>query len=136
MQTIEKGLIAIRLAFAHKFGRLPRGDDPVFFDPDADEPHSLPSSAAQRLLLQAMLETNTPPQIVYAYCRTGFVVSDKNRCALPQDRLSLWDTAINEYFAFEDKPGGYNSHLPDTWLLAPTSLLSTVLLKQESFHLG
>ena len=105
MQFDEKGLIAIRLAFAHKFGRLPRGDDPVFFDPDADEPHSLPSSAAQRLLLQAMLETNTPPQIVYAYCRTGFVVSDKNRCALPQDRLSLWDTAINEYFAFEDKPG-------------------------------
>jgi hypothetical protein len=103
MQFNKKGLIAIRLAFAHKFGRLPRGDDPVFFDPDADKPHSLPASAAQRLLLQAMLETKTPPQIVYACCRTGFVVSDKHRHALPQERLSQWDTAILEYFAFKDR---------------------------------
>jgi hypothetical protein len=103
MQFNRKGLIAIRLAFARKFGRFPRGDDPVFFDPDADKPHSLPSTAAQRLLLQAMLETNTPPQIVYAYCRTGFVVSGKHRDALPQERLSQWDTAILEYFAFGDR---------------------------------
>ena len=95
-----KGLMAIRLAFAHKFGRLPRGDDPVFFDPDADRPYSLPSGGTQRLLLEAMLENGTAPQIVYAFCRTGFAVSDKNRTTLPPDRLSRWDTAINEYLAF------------------------------------
>ena len=98
-----KGLMAIRLAFAHKFGRLPRGDDPVFFDPDADRPYSLPSGGTQRLLLEAMLENGTAPQIVYAYCRTGFAVSDKNRTTLPPDRLSRWDTAINEYLAFGAK---------------------------------
>lgn len=76
-----KGLRAIRLAFAHKFGRLPRGDDPVFFGPDADRPYSLPSGGTQRLLLEAMLENGTAPQIVYAFCRTGFAVSDKNRTA-------------------------------------------------------
>ncbi len=102
-QFDEQGLMAICFAFAHKFGRLPRGDDPVFFDPEADKPRSLPSSAAQRLLLEAMLETNTPPQIVYACCRTGFVVSDKNRTTLPQERLSQWDAAILEYFAFGDR---------------------------------
>jgi hypothetical protein len=55
--------------------------------------------------LEAMLETNTPPQIVYAYCRTGFVVSDTNRATLAQELLSQWDTAILEYFAFEDRAG-------------------------------
>jgi hypothetical protein len=102
-QFDEEGLMAISFAFAHKFGRLPRGDDPVFFDPEADKPCSLPSSSLQRLLLEAMLENATPPQIVYAYCRTGFAVSDKNRAALRPELLSQWDTAINEYLAFEEK---------------------------------
>jgi hypothetical protein len=99
----KKGLMAVCFAFAHKFGRLPRGDDPVFFDPEADKPRSLPSSGMQRLLLEAMLENGTSPQIIYAYCRTGFAVSDQTGWALPPERLSLWDTAINEYFAFGDK---------------------------------
>jgi hypothetical protein len=101
----ENGLMAICWAFAHKFGRLPRGDDPVFFDPDADKPHPLPLSAAQRFHLQTMLETNSPPQIIYACCRTGFVVSDDERTALAQERLSQWDTAILEYHAFEGRAG-------------------------------
>lgn len=103
LQFDEEGLMAICFAFAHKFGRLPRGSDPVFFDPEANEPRSLPSSSAQRILLEAMLENGTAPQIVYAYCRTGFAVSEKNRSGLPQDRLFQWDTAINEYLAFGEK---------------------------------
>jgi hypothetical protein len=99
----KKGLMAICFAFAHKFGRLPRGDDPVFFDREADKPHSLPSTDMQRLLLEAMLENGTPPEIVYAYCRTGLAVTDENRYDLPPGRLALWDTAINEYLAFGDK---------------------------------
>ena len=99
----KKGLMAIRFAFAHKFGRLPRGDDPVFFDPEAEKPHSLPSSGMQRLILEAMLENGTPPHIVYAYCRTGFAVSDQDRCAEPRERLAQWDSAISEYFAFGEK---------------------------------
>jgi hypothetical protein len=97
------GLMAVRLAFAHKFGRFPRGDDPVFFDPSADCPRSLPRGGTQRLLLEAMLENGTAPHIVYAYCRTGFAVSEKNRTAFPADRLSIWDTAISEYLAFGAK---------------------------------
>jgi hypothetical protein len=98
-----KGLMAIRLAFAHKFGRFPHGEDPVFFDPDADRPYSLPRSATQRLLLEAMLENGTAPHIVYACCRTGFAISEENRTAFPADRLSRWDTAVSEYLAFRAK---------------------------------
>ena len=103
-QFNAKGLMAVRLAFAHKFGRLPRGDDPVFFDPHRDRPYSLPSDTAQRLLLEAMLESGTAPEIVYAFCRTGFAVSDEARGVLPPEQVSRWDMAINEYLAFEAKP--------------------------------
>src|SRR3974390_2194376 len=103
-QFDAKGLMAIRLAFAHKFGRLPKGDDPVFFDPQADRPYSLPSDATQRLLLEAMLEAGTAPEIVYALCRTGFAVSKDARGVLPPEQVSRWDMAIKEYLAFEAKP--------------------------------
>jgi hypothetical protein len=98
-----RGLMAIRLAFAHKFGRLPSGGDPVFFDPGADLPRSLPRGGTQRLLLEAMLENGTAPHLVYAYCRTGFAISEENRAAYPAERLSRWDTAVSEYLAFGAK---------------------------------
>jgi hypothetical protein len=102
-QFDAKGLMAIRLAFAHKFGRLPRGDDPVFFDPHGSLPYSLPSDAAQRLLLEAMLEIGTAPELVYALCRTGFAVSGDARGILPPEQVSRWDMAIDEYLAFKAK---------------------------------
>lgn len=98
-----KGLMAVRLAFARKFGRLPRGTDPVFFDPDADQPNSLSLGSTQRLVLEAMLEKGTAPHIVYAYCCTGFHISEIMRSALPSERLSRWDMAVGEYLAFGDK---------------------------------
>ena len=102
-QFCKKGLMAVYLAFAHKFGRPPHGGDPVFFDPGADEPLSLPEGARQRLLLEAMLENRTAPQLVYAYCRTGVAVTGKERNALPPDRLFEWERAIREYLAFGAK---------------------------------
>ena len=98
-----KGLIAIRLAFAHKFGRLPEGGDPVFFDPHADRPSPLPSGERHRALVEAMLEYGTAPEIVYAFCRTGVAVYEKTRQVLPPEQVSRWDTAIKEYFAFGEK---------------------------------
>ncbi len=95
--------MAIRLAFAHKFGRLPQGNDPVFFDPGAERPSSLPSGQTHRALLEAMLENGTAPEIVYAFCRTGVAVSDKTRRVLPPEQVSSWDMAIKEYFAFGEK---------------------------------
>ena len=98
-----RGLLAVRLAFAHKFGRLPGGDDPVFFDPESDLPRSLPAGGAQRLMLEAMLEYGTAPKLIYAYCRTGFAVCDETRATLSPDTLARWDAAIDEYFAFDAK---------------------------------
>ena len=96
----KKGLMAIYLAFSRKFGRPPCGDDPVFFDPEADRPRSLPSRGTHRLLLEAMLESGTAPHFVYAFCVTGLIVSDSTRADLSPDRLATWEKAIRDYRAF------------------------------------
>ncbi len=96
----KKGLMALYLAFSHKFGRPPCGNDPVFFDPEADRPCSLPQGGTQRLLLEAMLETGTAPQLVYAFSVTGFDVSDKTRADLSPGRRAEWDNAVRNYLAF------------------------------------
>jgi hypothetical protein len=101
--------MAIRLAFARKFGRLPVGTDPVFFDPDAEQPSSLAPGGTHRLILEAMLENGTAPQLVYAYCLTGFPVSDAMRGSLPPEHILRWDMAIGEYLAFWDK-GNHIQH--------------------------
>ncbi len=52
-------------AFRKKFGRDPGPDEPVFFDPDEDEPTPMRNPQAQ--VLAAMEKANLPPEIAYAY---------------------------------------------------------------------
>ena len=99
----KKGLMAIYLAFSHKFGRPPCESDPVFFDREADGPRSLPPGGTQRLLLEAMLECRTAPQFIYAFCVTGFSVSANANTDLSPDRLEKWNKAIKDYLAFDLK---------------------------------
>ena len=58
-------------AFRKKFGREPGPNDPVFFDPDADEP--TPMRDMQEQILAAMEKANLPPEFAYAYRKTGLL---------------------------------------------------------------
>jgi hypothetical protein len=53
--------------------------------------------------LEAMRKAGTPPQIAYAYKRTGgLLLAEDMREHWPPDRVKEWDDAINEYFAIEE----------------------------------
>jgi hypothetical protein len=43
----------------------------VFFDPDAKEPVPWPLEKMEAELFEAMRKAGTPPQIIYAYKKTG-----------------------------------------------------------------
>ncbi len=45
----------LREAFARKFGRPPRPDDPVFFDPKTDSPRALPLNRAHQEIRKLMV---------------------------------------------------------------------------------
>ena len=90
-------------AFREKFGRVPGPTDPVFFDPDADEPRELDADAMERAMIDAMAASGVAPQIIFAYARTGMLVSESNQEQWSDEDMAQWDAAIDEFFALEDK---------------------------------
>lgn len=81
-------LLKQREAFRKKFGRDPGPGDPVFFDPDADEPRPLSEGASDNPfdpeVLEALRKTGAAPQFIYAYRKTGLIgVEGKTKTGLP-----------------------------------------------------
>lgn len=75
-------------AFKEKFGREPGPNDKVFWDePEHVEHH----------LAQAMREANLPPMFIYAFEKTGRLVTESNQHLIPQSELDEWNAACDEY---------------------------------------
>jgi len=79
--------------FREKFGRDPGPNDPVFFDPDATDPVPMSAVKVQAETIEAMRKAGTPPQIIYAYKRTGgLLLREDMREHWPPDRVKEWDS--------------------------------------------
>jgi len=83
--------------FRAKFGREPGPTDPVFFDPDADEPRPLNMDAAFDELAAIAGEVGVSPQLIYAMKKTGRIVTENNKQFLTPAELKEWNDAIEEY---------------------------------------
>ena len=89
-------------AFVAKFGREPGPSDPIFFDPDANTPQLLDPDEMQRAMTKAMGEAGIRPEIIFAFQKTGLLLTEENESlASPADRAAF-DAAIDEYFALEN----------------------------------
>src|ERR1700676_1790330 len=89
-------------AFVAKFGREPGPSDPLFFDPDADTPQLLDPDEIQRAMTEAMGEAGIRPEIIFAFQKTGLLLTEESESrARPEDRAAF-DAAIDEYFALEN----------------------------------
>ena len=92
--------------FRKKFGRDPRPNEPIFFDPDGDTPTPISQAKFDQELLTAMHKSGAPPQFIYAFKKTGHLVTEGTRAILPPEDVAEWEAAIDEYFALEDKAKG------------------------------
>lgn len=89
--------------FREKFGRDPGPDDPVFFDPDCDQPTPLTLERLMPAAVAAMERAGTPAEVIYAYVKTdGLLIPEEDRHLWSQEELALWDAAIEGYFSGED----------------------------------
>jgi hypothetical protein len=96
-----------RRSFQEKFGRDWQPGDPVFFDPDADQPTPSSEKKIVASVLEAMRKAGTPPQIIYAYRKTGLLLAEGVTPAhVPE--CKEWNAAIEEYFELERKDEGPN----------------------------
>lgn len=58
-----------------------------------------------------MEETGTPPSVMFAYKRTGLLVTEDNKDIVPPEDLQDWEDAIDLFYAIEDAKG--RTDLPD-----------------------
>jgi hypothetical protein len=93
-----------RQMFRAKFGRDPGPNDPVFFDSDSDEPRPIELDSIQREVVAIMRKARISPELIYAYSRTGLIVTDENYSLISPEDRDAWKRAIVEYFEF-DKHG-------------------------------
>jgi hypothetical protein len=87
-------------AFRRKFGREMDPQDPLFFDPDADLPQP-PSDGNHEQLLEEMTalmeEAGIHPAHVYAFRKTGRIVTEENRPMLSAAEWKEWESALREH---------------------------------------
>lgn len=103
---LERILRKQRKRFIKEFGREPGPNDPVFFDPHAGEPTPMSEEGFDADVLRGMLNTGMPPEIVYAYMKTGLLLAEEYRSNYSPEAIAEWQAAIDEYFEQENKMKG------------------------------
>lgn len=83
--------------FRAKFGRAPGPNDPIFFDPNDDEPRPLNIHAAFEKLVIIAGEVGVAAQLIYAMNKTGRIVTEGNKQFLTPSELEEWNDAVAEY---------------------------------------
>lgn len=90
-----------RQKFIEKHGRDFGPNDKLFFDAPALE-------HVEHDIVQAMKHAGLDPAMIYAFEKTGLVVTEENEHLLSEKDLAEWEAAIAEY---EAQPG--QGELPD-----------------------
>ena len=95
--AVEQALEEQLWAFRAKFGRDPGPDDPLFFDPDADEPRPLNRVAVEAGMVDAMERAGISPAQIYAFQQTGIIPVEGLLDRVPAERLQEFYLAVRRY---------------------------------------
>ena len=85
--------------FRKKFGRDPAPGDPIFFDPEKDEPTRMSEDVHCTLhaeLIEGLVKMGRP-EFGYAFARSGYLVGEDNQDLIPEEGLRDWHAAIREW---------------------------------------
>jgi hypothetical protein len=89
---LKEALEQLRQAFVAKHGREPGPDDLLF--PDLPHPEHL-----EAMMVEDMKAAGLDPAFIYAFEKTGLLVTEQNQHLIPDEDLAEWDAAIEEYEA-------------------------------------
>jgi len=103
---MDKGTVAATQAqfrmFEEKFGRPPGPSDPVFFDPDADEPRPLGMDSARETTVAMLKAAGVSHAWIYAYEHTNGLLPLFNGSFLSEQDETEWDDMVEEYIELHD----------------------------------
>lgn len=118
-------------AFRRKFGREPGPKDPIFFDPNVDEPTAMSLEGMEDEVLAAMNKLNLPPAFAYAYRKTGLIGVKGMIDAWPADLRKEWNDAVKEYLLIEEASKQPDRPTPDEWNTQIPELLYSPFTRQD-----
>lgn len=98
--SLQDDLEKLRESFIKKFGREPGPGDPIFFDPDKDVPTPMSEAhgnVMQTDLIRSMFEAGLPPELAFAYSRSGYLISEANFDLVPKEGHAAWNAAVAEW---------------------------------------
>jgi hypothetical protein len=95
--AVEQALEEQLRAFRAKFSRDPGPDDPLFFDPDADEPRPLNRVAVEAGMVDAMERAGISPAQIYAFQQTGIIPVEGLLDRVPAERLQEFYLTVRRY---------------------------------------
>jgi hypothetical protein len=81
-----------REKFIARYGREPGPDDPIFVDVPPDDEYDA-------MVTNAMEQAGVAPQVIYAFRKTGRIITEENAKFVPAAALEAWHQAIAEYEA-------------------------------------
>lgn len=99
-RMLQEALEASRRAFREKFGRDPGPDDPVLFDPNADEPTPLSPEGWQAgfaAIRRAAADAGVDPAYVAAWQEIGYMVTDENRHTFTAAEVQAYLDAVDRH---------------------------------------
>lgn len=83
--------------FEEKFGRPPGPDDPLFFDPGADEPQPISAEGLEATTVAMLEATGISPAWIYAYQHTGGLLPRPDGSFATRRDRTEWDDAVSQY---------------------------------------
>ena len=78
--------------FAEKFGRQPGPGDNLFFDMP-------PLEHSEHFMVEAMKQAGLDPAVIYAFEKTGLLVTEANEHLISDVDRAEWEAAVLEYRA-------------------------------------
>jgi hypothetical protein len=87
--------------FRDKFGRDPGPEDPLFFDPDADEPRPRDLDTVTREMTEGLrtagTEAGVDPALIEAWCELGYVVTEDNQHLFSANDIAAWNETVRRH---------------------------------------
>jgi len=96
-EEVAEAFAKQRDAFRQKFGREPGPDDPVFFDPDADTAQPISDEQITREITDAMHLAGIDERRIYAYRKTGMLISETNLPQWSAKDLAEYQAALDAF---------------------------------------
>ena len=99
--------------FEKKFGRPPGPEDPLFFDPDADEPQPVSLMGMETETVGMLEAAGICPAWIYAYQHTGGLLPRPDGSFASARDQAEWDDVVSRYVKVH-QPGATIDHQAET----------------------